>query len=941
MHALNTHLQLKFRHLLLTTLLVISSFPVISEEAKRTPEPLIIVATNNNTPFSFELTNGQITGMYIEFWRLWSKTTGHPIEIKLLPFEETLTFVRDGKGIHSGLFINDERSEYADFAMPFHNVKTGIVYSQHISTDAKLAVLQNITVASQLNSYQSDYLRNNFSDIKVYEYTSTVDTINKLVNGDIDAIVAEIPYLKSQLSQLGLDGVFFSSEVLLNNTVHTMVPKGRNDLIELINNGLSQIPVNQLIALEKRWTSTEEPFFESIVNLPTLTSAEQLWLSANSNLSLGLEDNYYPFEFVNTENKLSGIVGDYSNYVKEKLGLRLNQLTQYSWPEAFELLKSGKIDIMAGVVPTEERARYVNFTNPYLSMPSVLVTRQGGIYANSFDQLVGMKIGTTKGYVLNEFLRKEYPNLQVIGVDNVLDGLNKVASGEIEGYIGALQAINYLIELHHLHELNISSVADFTYDLTFAVRKGLEPMVPIINKALAEMTPKQKQNIANNWLAIQINQGWSLSAILQWVILFGTAMVAITIFVIYNNRRLSNEITERRRVEAELLLASEIADHANQAKSDFLANMSHEIRTPMNAVLGMCHILGDSPLTDEQRNNLDVIRSSSDSLLLLINDILDLSKIEAGKLSLENAIYSLEDVLEHLQSQITLLINNRNVSFEVNVSDEVPGFLNGDRLRLGQILLNLCNNAAKFTQQGSIKLNIRVDIIKDDSIILCCEVTDTGIGMTEQQMNNLFKSFTQADSSIMRKYGGTGLGLAICKHLVEMMKGKIWVESSPGMGSTFRFTLTQGMVSEKDQKDYEITTRKKQEINYDRYSEILQGKSILLVDDNKVNLMVTKKLLEKSDLEVATAENGEAAVAVASNEKYDLILMDLQMPIMDGYAAAKEIRKQEHNSHTPIIALSANVMQSDIDRCYQVGMNAHLPKPLDINRVYDTIARYL
>ncbi len=934
---------LSYKHVVYITLsalvVMMMSGRIIAADVES--EPLKIVSFTNNAPFSFALPDGTHTGLYIEMWRLWSETSGIPIETQLLEFDESIQMVKDGEAIHSGLFINDSRLEWAAFATPIHEVDTGILYKDKKHLGSPLSTQTDILVAVQEGSFQHEYLAQNFPKLKLLEHNGIRKTLQDLLNGEVDAVVSELPFLINQVSLMGLEGVFyFSEEKLLTNTTHPVIQKDKGELVSIINDGFNSIPVEQLIALEKKWLPAIEPFFQDRVVLDSLTYAEQMWLSANNNLTLGVEHDYHPFEFVDQENNLGGIVGDYVQHTSDTLGLTLVKLTQYQWREAFELLKEGKIDVMAGVVRTDSRAELINFTVPYFSMPSVVVTKKGSFYGNRIEEYQNLKVGAIRGYVLNEFLLNDHPELNIIGVEGTLDGLRRVASGEIDAYIGALQSVNYEIDKNDLHELNITSVADYTYNFSFAVRKGLEPLVPILNKVIDGMSFRQRQQIANNWLAIQINEGLTLETILQWTVPVGTALFAIIVFFSLSNRRLSREISERRKVELQLQNASKIAEKANQAKSEFLASMSHEIRTPMNAVLGMCQVLRDSGLTEEQSKNLEVIHSSSDTLLMLINDILDLSKIESGKLELVNKPYQLNAVLTHLRSQIELLINNRPVEFHIHVADDVPEMLSGDRLRLGQILLNLCNNAAKFTHHGSIDLSIAVEHIDGDNMRVRFSVKDTGIGMSGLQMSRLFKTYSQADSSISRVYGGTGLGLAITKHLVELMNGDISVESEVEVGSTFTFRIHQQLVEQSPDIEDEVKDVKKSTLDMDTYRKQLAQKSVLIVDDNKVNLMVAEKLLTRVGIEVTTADDGQSAVAICEEKDFDAVLMDLQMPVLDGYAATILIRKQPRNTRLPIIALSANVMQSDIDRCYQVGMNAHLPKPLDMQRVIEALLKY-
>ncbi|TFF36718.1 ATP-binding protein [Mucilaginibacter psychrotolerans] len=397
---------------------------------------------------------------------------------------------------------------------------------------------------------------------------------------------------------------------------------------------------------------------------------------------------------------------------------------------------------------------------------------------------------------------------------------------------------------------------------------------------------------------------------------------------------LQKQIEKAKELETQLIISKDIAEKAALTKAQFLSTMSHEIRTPMNAVIGFTHLLLQLQPRADQMEYLNLLKFSAENLLVLINDILDFSKIEAGKVEFEEADFSIKDLVSNIRLALLQKALEKNILIKLLIDQELPNAIKGDPVRLGQILTNLISNAVKFTKEGKVTITAFLNKRNDEHTVIDFEIMDTGIGIPPEKIDNIFDSFTQASSDTTRKFGGTGLGLTITKKLLELMGSEIKVTSTVGRGSTFFFSIKM------KNSDKEFALNPVKESGFEVKS--LKGVKLLIAEDNQINVILAKQYMKLWDVDCDVAENGEIALTLVQTNAYDMVLMDLQMPEMDGYQTTIAIRNlpDERYKNLPIIALTASAMLDIKDQAFIVGMNDYISKPFNPDDLHRKISQY-
>ncbi|MCB1960547.1 MAG: ABC transporter substrate-binding protein [Rhodocyclaceae bacterium] len=682
-----------------------------------------------------------------------------------------------------------------------------------------------------------------------------------------------------------------------------------------------------------------------------LNAAERAWLKQHPVIRVGIDRDFPPYEFVTKNKEFIGINADILALLETELGVRFEVIKDKTWQETLDMARAGEIDMLSDAVDTPERRDYLMFTAPFLESPIVIINDGRNGYIGDIRRLYGKRVAIKQGYFMQEVLARDHPRIEQVSAPDELSAFELLKSGAVTAYIGDAPSVNNLIQQTGELTLRYSGPTEYTSAHSMAVIHAHPELLSILEKTLLTIPKSQIDDILNRWMSVRIESGVSS----RTALLYGAAALALLFLLAVWVQKLRREVHARQHAEAELTryrdhlealveartadlsIAKEAAEAASKAKSTFLANMSHELRTPMNGIMGMIDLVARRSDDPRQKAQLDKAQKASRHLLQIINDILDISKIEADRLTLEHHPFVLNDVIRTLTTVLNHKVETKKLQLRIELDPalgETP--LMGDPLRLGQVLLNLTDNAIKFTAEGEIVVRLRIAEEDAQALVLKVKITDNGIGISEEAKARLFSPFEQSDSSTTRQYGGTGLGLAISKRLVNLMGGEIGIANNPLQGSTFWFTvcLTRAEAAPEPTVDTEACAEQ-------RLRDQHAGKRILLVEDEPLNRHVANAILKRNGLLVDQAEDGQAAVNLANRARYDLILMDIQMPVMNGLDATRSIRAEGPNRATPIVALTANAFAEDRRRCLEAGMNDHLAKPIEVERLCATLIAYL
>jgi len=762
----------------------------------------------DQVPLVFDTGNGTLAGTYIDYLARLSDKLDLPIEPVVIGADSSAEPQFESPEIDALLTTRVPGSPVPGgkrFTTPLMTLTYGLFVSAGDAAIRSLADLESGRIAvleGDPNQYSMLDTVEKFTPVPVQ---SLGEAVSQVLSGQADAFLGPVPVVSDYLQSAMINGIGLS--MLLDQKsvdVVFQVDERNEPLFRVLDKTVEAISHNEHRVIRQSWLQVDLTALEQ--SGVELSGSDLEWLKRHPDLKVAFRSDWPPFEYAQ-DGRATGLVPDLVARLENQLGVRFERKILEDRVVAEQALMSGEVDILPGLSRTPRTEESFLFTRAYVNVPIALAIRDDGRFIGDLRELRRERVGVVNRHAAHDYLLINHPNLDLYPMTTIEAGLLALSNGDLDVMVTHIPAVSYTVARLGLSNLRITSITPYQYDLRLAVRNDSPELHRILNKALGSLKPAETEAIYNRWIHLDIEQETDYTVVRRVVLI---AIVVVLIFL-YWNRKLSREVDERirsenalRRSEDELRAAkleaerlARKAEAASRTKSEFLANMSHEIRTPMNAVIGYSDLLSNTVTDPQQRNYLDAIRAGSRSLLMLINDILDLSRIEAGKMRLDYSPVSVRRLLDDVRHIFDLRAREQGITLEVSVGSDMPVAMMLDETRFRQVLFNLVGNAIKFTHEGGVTVRATVKPVQgkagetpeQQSYRLTIKVKDSGIGIPPDQLERIFDAFEQQEGQNTRRYGGTGLGLAISRKLAQMMGGELSVDSEPGNGSVFTLTL--------------------------------------------------------------------------------------------------------------------------------------------------------
>ena len=862
-------------------------------------------------------------GAGYEYLQKISYITGWKYEYVYGSFKECLDMLADGKiDILGSVSYTPERAESIDFSTYAEGTEKYWIYTREDHTDltdGDLKQMNGCRIGVADGSYQKDllekWLDSNQIHAEVVACKGYDEMIEKLDADELDALVVPALSVNSDfiaIANIGAGDCYFG------------VSKSRPDLLKELNSALEEINNTETDYSSKLYARYEG---KAVINY-ALNKEEKQWLDAHENtICVGyLKDN---LPFCGEENgKLTGILGTVLDTVQEKYKITIKAVPCSTGEQMNEALQSGEIDIAGPIIQdlyTQEQFQVI-LTDEIFDITPVVIYK-GNEYRSSLSTIAATDTSLYSELMVS-FL---FPDAEIKQYDTQEECLEAVGNGKVGATVIPSSKINLLNESPMTKSLSFAEMAKRQELALFTTRENRRAAT-IINKAI-----EQSSNVLNGVVLAQNSVSEKKMTLQDVFAEYGGLAVGVSFVIIFVLLLLVYSLSVSRKKQMEALKEAQDANAANIAKTTFLNHMSHDIRTPMNAIVGFTDIAMKRKPDKEVENCLKKIRQSSEYLMTLINDVLDISRIESGKLEYKPVPADLRDIINTVLSIAKGYMENRDLNLHVSREELITPYVMADELRIREVLLNIISNAVKFTKDGGTISFVAENCPGNDEhhVIVRYRISDTGIGMSEEFQSRIFDEFTQENDGARTSYKGTGLGMAIAKKYVDLMGGKIEVSSRQGVGSTFTVEIPLRIAEQ-------ILTEKEEKLRKDMD---LHGLHVLLAEDNDLNAEIAVSLLEEQGMIVTRAADGKSALIQFCNTApgtFDLILMDIMMPEMNGYETTKAIRNlsdRPDGKEIPIIAMTANAFAEDVQAALDAGMDDHVAKPMDMDILISAIEK--
>ncbi|WP_237882743.1 transporter substrate-binding domain-containing protein [Pseudomonas sp. PGPR40] len=766
------------------------------------------------------------------------------------------------------------------------------------------------------------YVQQFYPEARVELFPSTLGAVGAVAFGQADVYLGDAISAHYLISKNYLNNVQLADFAAMEpGRFAFAMARDNRRLLRIVNQALTAITTNEKMNILRRWgsggasISGTQPLHFSVT--------EQHWLKQHPHLRVAINENLMPISFFDSEGRFRGIGADVLEKISLRTGLTFDLRPTKSVAEMFEWIKTGQVDLVAGISPSIEREAELQFTRPFLTSPNVLVTRAEPGSPMTLDDMAGKTLAVTQGNSAGEFVRQHFPQIRLVNAPLTADAMEMVAEGKADGGINSLIGARYMISrLYRGHLQVTSTVGVDPARSTLATGRDAPELHSILDKALLSIAPEEIDEMTQYWRNdLMLEESYWLRhrrQILQAFVVAGALLLLALAWIVWQRR----QIRQRQQWLKQLQDAKDAADDANRAKTTFLATMSHEIRTPMNALLGMLELAlkrADEGVTD--RAAIEVASNAGQQLLALIGDILDIARIESGHLSLSPERANLQALVVSVCRVFEGLARQKNLQWRVELDEHSDRDVLIDPTRFKQVLSNLLSNAIKFTHEGEVSLSMRIVPAPPDRLVARVRIEDSGIGISAFDQQRLFSPFVQAGNSQQSGRQGSGLGLAISRTLCEMMGGRLQLDSLLGRGTRVDISLELVAlhtlpIIEMSESESQIKTR---------------PLTILVVDDYPANRLLLSRQLSYLGHHVRIAEDGQQGFEQWREQTFDLVITDCNMPVVSGYELAGAIRDEERfevGQPTVILGLTANAQPEVKTRCIEAGMDDCLFKPI-------------